>query len=119
MKNQLNLFKDCKAPCIIFAEVTDSIQTNEKIPLSKRPRLNKDDWVKYCKKINEIGKRLEDEEMPLAYHHHMGTVIQTHEDTERLMQETTGYEFTIVSGIITYTKGKPTGKLPGNLVRND
>ena len=38
---------------------------------------------------------------------------------KRLMQETTGYEFTIVSGIITYAKGKPTGKLPGNLVRND
>ena len=38
---------------------------------------------------------------------------------KRLMQETTGYEYTIVSGIITYSKGKPTGKLPGNLVRNN
>ena len=26
--------------------------------------------------------------MPLAYHHHMGTVIQSQEDTIRLMQET-------------------------------
>ena len=38
---------------------------------------------------------------------------------KRLMQETTGYEYTIVSGIITYSKGKPTGKLPGKLVRNN
>ena len=38
---------------------------------------------------------------------------------KRLMQETTGYEYTIVSGIITYSKGKPTGQLPGNLVRNN
>jgi N-acyl-D-aspartate/D-glutamate deacylase len=38
---------------------------------------------------------------------------------KRLMQETTGYEYTIVSGSITYSKGKPTGKLPGNLVRNN
>ena len=26
--------------------------------------------------------------MPLAYHHHMGTVIQSQDDTVRLMQET-------------------------------
>lgn len=36
---------------------------------------------------------------------------------KRLMQETTGIEYTIVSGNITYLKGKPTGKLPGTLVR--
>ena len=88
IRGQLNLFKDCKAPCIVFAEVTDSIQGDEKKPLSKRPQLEKDDWIKYCKKINEVGKRLEDEQMPLAYHHHMGTFIQSHEDTVRLMQET-------------------------------
>ena len=38
---------------------------------------------------------------------------------KRLMQETTGYEYTIVSGSITYSKGKPSGKLPGILVRNN
>ena len=36
---------------------------------------------------------------------------------KRLMQETTGFEYTIVSGNITYIKGKPTGNLPGTLVR--
>jgi len=88
IRDQLNLFKDCEAPCIVFAEVTNSIQGDEKKPLSKRPRLDKDDWILYCKKINELGKWLEDEEMPLAYHHHMGTVIQSEDDTVRLMQET-------------------------------
>ena len=56
--------------------------------MSKRPQLEKDDWITYCKKISEVGKRLEDEQMPLAYHHHMGTIVQSHEDTVRLMQET-------------------------------
>ena len=49
--------------------------------------MKKEDWSNYCKKINEMGKRLEDEQMPLAYHHHMGTVIQSHEDTVRLMEK--------------------------------
>ena len=88
IQDQLNLFKDCKAPCIIFAEITDSIQGDEGKPLSKRPILKNEDWINYCKKISEVGKRLEDQQMPLAYHHHMGTVIQSHDDTARLMEET-------------------------------
>jgi N-acyl-D-aspartate/D-glutamate deacylase len=36
---------------------------------------------------------------------------------KRLMQEATGYLHTIVSGVETYADGKPTGELPGRLVR--
>ena len=36
---------------------------------------------------------------------------------KRLMQEVTGYDATIVSGQVTYRQGKPTGMLPGKLVR--
>ena len=106
IRGQLNLFKDCNAPCIVFAEVTDSIQADEKKPLSKRPILEKDDWVTFCKKINEVGKRLEDEEMPLAYHHHMGTVIQSEEDTIRLMQETNdSVKLTVDTGHMLFAGG--------------
>ena len=49
IRGQLNLFKDCKAPCIVFAEVTDSIQGDEKKPLSKRPQMQKEDWSSFCK----------------------------------------------------------------------
>ena len=106
IRAQLDLFKACKAPCIVFAEITDSIQGNEKIPLSKRPRLKNDDWITYCKKINEIGKRLQDEEMPLAYHHHMGTVRQSEQDTIRLMQETNdSVKLTIDTGHMLFAGG--------------
>ena len=106
IRGQLNLFKDCKAPCIVFAEVTDSIQSKKVVPLSKRPQLKKEDWISYCKKINEVGKRLEDEQMPLAYHHHMGTVIQSHEDTVRLMQETNdSVKLTIDTGHMLFAGG--------------
>ena len=38
MKQQLELFKDCDAPCMVFAEVTKSIQSNENVPLSKKTK---------------------------------------------------------------------------------
>ena len=106
IRGQLNLFKDCEAPCIVFAEVTDSIQGDENKPLSKRPTLDNDNWISYCKKINEVGKRLEDEGMPLAYHHHMGTVIQSEADTVRLMQETNdSVKLTIDTGHMLFAGG--------------
>ena len=88
IQDQLKLFQDCKAPCIVFAEVSDSIAGDPKRPLSTRPKMTNDDWINYCKKISEIGKYLEDQGMPLAYHHHMGTVIETQKDTERLLENT-------------------------------
>ena len=106
IRTQLDLFKDCNAPCIVFAEVTNSIQADESKSLSKRPKLDKDDWKKFCEKINEVGKRLEGENMPLAYHHHMGTVIQSHEDTERLMNETNDtVKLTIDTGHMLFAGG--------------
>jgi N-acyl-D-aspartate/D-glutamate deacylase len=36
---------------------------------------------------------------------------------KRLMQGASGYAYTIVSGEVTHEGGKPTGKLPGRLVR--
>ena len=106
IRTQLDLFKDCNAPCIVFAEVTNSIQADESKSLSKRPKLDKDDWKKFCEKINEVGKRLEGENMPLAYHHHMGTVIQSHEDTERLLSETNDtVKLTIDTGHMLFAGG--------------
>ena len=88
MKKQLNLFKECNAPCMVVAEVSGSIQGEVKIPLSKRPILNSDEWKILYNRINEIGKYMEDNGVPLAYHHHMGTVVQSQEDTERLIDNT-------------------------------
>ena len=88
MKDQLNLFKDCNAPCMVVAEVSGSIQGEAKIPLSKRPILSTEEWKTFYNKINEISKYMEDSGVPLAYHHHMGTVVQSQEDTERLIDNT-------------------------------
>ncbi len=88
VQEQLKLFKECNAPCIVFAEVSGSIAGDQKRKLSTRPQMDNDEWEKFCKKISEIGKYLEGEGMPLAYHHHMGTVIETQEDTERLLEST-------------------------------
>ena len=106
MRDQLNLFKDCNAPCMVFAEVTDSVQGDPKTPLSKRPRLNEDNWKKFTLKLNEISKMMLDEGMPLAYHHHMGTVIETENEITRLIESTNdSVKLLIDTGHMLFAKG--------------
>ena len=107
IKEQLQLFKDCQAPCIVFAEVSGSIQSDPNRRLSTRPQMASDEWKKYCYKISEMGKYLEDQGMPLAYHHHMGTIIETQKDTERLLDNThESVKLTLDTGHMFFAKGE-------------
>ena len=106
MKDQLKLFKDCKSPCMVFAEITNSVQADPKTSLSKRPKLSEEDWTKLIFRINEISKMLIDENMPLAYHHHMGTVIETEEETRRLIESTEdSVKLLVDTGHMLFAKG--------------
>jgi len=106
MRVQLNLFKNCNAPCMVFAEITNSVQGDPKTPLSKRPKLSKDDWDKLTSRMNEISKMMIDVNMPLAYHHHMGTVIETEQETKRLIESTDdSVKLLIDTGHMLFAKG--------------
>ena len=106
IKEQLKLFKDCNSPCIVFAEVSGSIQGDPNRKLSTRPKMENDEWKIFSKKISEMGKYLEDQGMPLAYHHHMGTVVETQEETERLLDSTDEcVKLTLDTGHLLFAKG--------------
>ncbi len=106
IQDQLNLFKDCNSPCMVFAEVSDSIQGDPNKRLSERPQMDLEESKSFYKKISEIAKYLEDERMPLAYHHHMGTVIETHEDTIRLLENTDdSVKLTLDTGHMLFAQG--------------
>ncbi len=106
IQDQLKLFKDCEAPCIVFAEVFGSIQGDPTVKLSRRPKMTDQEWRDYCTKISELAKYLEDEGMPLAYHHHMGTVIETEEETIRLLENTDdSVKLTLDTGHMLFAQG--------------
>ena len=104
--DQLKLFKDCNAPCIVFAEVSGSIQGDPDKKLSTRPKMDIEESKNYYKKISEMGKYLQDQGMPLAYHHHMGTVIETEEDTIKLLENTDdSVKLTLDTGHMLFAQG--------------
>ena len=88
MQDHLNLLKLVNADVFVFADVSGSIQGDQTKKLSTRPTMEDDEFVEYCKKINDISNRLNDEGIPMSYHEHMGTIIQTENDVDRFMNNT-------------------------------
>ena len=88
MQDHLNLLKLVNADVFVFADVSGSIQGDQTKRLSTRPTMEDDEFVEYCKKINVISNRLSDEGIPMSYHEHMGTIIQTENDVDRFMNNT-------------------------------
>ena len=88
MQDHISLLKFVESDVFVFADVSGSIQGNRLARLSSRPSIDDSDWRNYGKKISEISNRLDDIGIPMSYHEHMGTIIQTEEDVDRLMNET-------------------------------
>ena len=106
IQSQLALFKDCNSPCMVFAEVSGSVQGDPKKKLSERPQMDLEESKSFYKKISEMAKYLKDQGMPLAYHHHMGTVIETHEDTTKLLENTDdSVKLTLDTGHMLFAQG--------------
>ena len=93
MQDHITLLKFVKSEVFVFADVSGSIQTNSSIPLSNRPTLEDNEWKDYGNKISELSNRLYDIGLPMSYHAHMGTIIQTEEDVDKLINETNEKSF--------------------------
>ena len=87
-KALIAMTRDAGAEVIILAECSNTIHGDRTKPLSHRPVLSKAEWVSFGAKLTEIAHRLTDLGLRPCYHHHMGTVVQTEADIDRLMANT-------------------------------
>ncbi len=78
------------ATAINISEQSGSIQGMlDKRVLKDKRILNDEEWVRLCEGLNKLGKlSLEKYGIRSCFHHHMGTVVQTVEETTRLMENT-------------------------------
>ena len=88
VRSQMDLFIELEAPCLVYGETAGTIQNIRNAPLNSRRILTKEDFKIYGEKITKFFEWCEKEGMPLSFHHHMGTAIETEEDLDYLMQNT-------------------------------
>jgi len=81
----LQLLADNGAKVMVYGEVADSIQGNPS-PLYKRPRFfHREQWHAYADKVTALARYTLSRGVRLAYHHHMGSYVETPSDVDQLM----------------------------------
>lgn len=85
---QLTLFRELGASCIVYGETAGTLQNKRDAPLGGRRTLSEDEIRSYGRRLTRFAEHCADQGVPLAFHHHMATAIETERDIDLLMANT-------------------------------
>ena len=88
LRAHLDLLKAVGSNVLVFAEVSGAVHADRERPLAQRPRLAPGDWRELGRRVTQVAAATLAEGVQLAYHHHMGTVVQSEADIDALMEAT-------------------------------
>lgn len=84
----ITFLKEMGAKVVGMSEQGHSIQGTDKPIFEAKYVMNDEEWDTLFTGINKLGKVAKDMGIKLCFHHHMGTVVQTEEEIDRLMANT-------------------------------
>lgn len=80
---------DMGAKVIVVSEQGHSIQGKMDVPIFEgKYHMNEEEWKKLADGLNKLGELAKEKDMKIVYHHHMGTVVQTTDEIDKLMDMT-------------------------------
>jgi myo-inosose-2 dehydratase len=88
LRPHLDLLKAVGSRVLVFAEVSGAVHGDLRRPLSERPHLKADGWREFGRRMTEVANATAAEGVRLAYHHHMGTAVESAADIDALMEAT-------------------------------
>lgn len=89
IQDHLTLLKTLGATEMVYCEVTGCIHGDQEAPLSDRPVINDPEvWANWGEQLTKLAEYTQSQGVRLAYHHHMGTVVQSEADVDKLMENT-------------------------------
>ena len=104
--DQLNLFKDLGASCLAYGETAGTIQNVRHAALDTKIKIHREDFKEYGKKLTAFAEYCAEFNMPISFHHHMGTAIETEEELDNLMNNTgEAVQLLFDTGHMTFARG--------------
>jgi len=88
MQPHLDLLAAMGCKVMVFAEVGGSVQGEQGTAVADRPVMDDAEWRDYPAKITAVAEHMAARGVRLAYHHHMGTVIEKAHEIDRLLAAT-------------------------------
>lgn len=100
----ITFLKEMGAKVVGVSEQGHSIQGTDLSIFDDKYVMNDEEWDKLCTGLNKLGKVAKDMGITLTFHHHMGTVVQTAAEIDRMMENTDPELFNLLfdSGHLAY-----------------
>ncbi len=84
----LDMVQRAGAKIFIAAETSNAIHGANGTPLAESPVLNAEEMKRFGENMERFAAYLASEGLPLVYHHHMGTVVETGPEIDAFMNAT-------------------------------
>lgn len=100
----ITFLKEMGAKVVGVSEQGHSIQGTDLSIFDDKYVMNDEEWDMLTSGLNKLGKVAKDMGIALTFHHHMGTVVQTAAEIDRLMENTDPELFSLLfdSGHLAY-----------------
>jgi len=85
---QLTLFKEVGASVIVYGETYETVQNRQERPLMSRPKLSDFDVKTYGQNLTLLAEHCAAQGVPMTFHHHMGTAVETESEIDAVMAHT-------------------------------
>lgn len=85
MQPALDLLKAMGCEVIIVCETSNAIHGDDAKPVNDRPRLADDQWESFGAGVEALADYAAAQGIALVYHHHMGTIVESEDEIDRLM----------------------------------
>jgi len=88
MQPALDLLKAMGSKVIIVCETSNAIHGDDDKPVNDRPKLADADWASFGAGVEALAEFAAAQGIALVYHHHMGTIVESEEEIDKLMANT-------------------------------
>lgn len=88
IQEPLDLLKAMGSKVIIVCETSNAIHGNDDVAVNDRPRLADADWKAFGAGVEALAAYAAEQGITLVYHHHMGTIVESEDEIDRLMENT-------------------------------
>lgn len=84
----LDLLHAMGSRVIVVCETSNAVHGDDSVPLADRPILAEAEWAGFAAGVEALAAHCAHAGIDLVYHHHMGTIVQSEAEIDRLMRET-------------------------------
>ena len=85
MRPHLTLLRELGCNVLVLADTSNAVHGDRAVPLSRRPVLPDAAWPRFAARLTELADAVTHDGLSIAYHHHMGTIVQSEAEIDRLM----------------------------------